>query len=239
MLDSRPEQFRNALLRGMAPADLHMIAPALERVNLEARQRLEEPNQPIEYAYFIERGMASIIGHIGGERELEVGMVGRDGMTGTALLLGAQQSPNSTTMQMDGWGWRLPAAFLIDCIGRSESLRRFLLLYVQTLLIQFATTALANGHAKLEERLARWLLMTNDRCDGVDMRLTHEFLSVMLGVRRSGVTEAMHMLEGKGLIRANRGQVVVLDRQGLEVQANGSYGRAEAEYARLMRPVAG
>lgn len=234
MLDSRPEQFRNALLRGMAPVDLHMIAPSLERINLEARHTLEEPNRPIEHAYFIERGMASIIGRIGGERGLEVGMAGRDGMTGTALILGARQSPNSTLMQIDGWGWRLPAAVLTDCFAKSDSLRRYLLLYVQTLLVQIATTALANGHAKLEERLARWLLMTNDRCDGVDMRLTHEFLSVMLGVRRSGVTEAMHMLEGKGLIRANRGHVVVLDRQGLEVQANGSYGQAEAEYARLM-----
>lgn len=235
MHDLRPEHFRNALLRGMAPADLQNIAPALERVNLQIRHSLEQANQPIEHAYFLEQGMASIVGHLGGERDIEVGVAGREGMTGTALILGARQTPNSTFMQVEGWGWRLPAKVLLDSFAHSILLRQHLLRYVQTLLFQTATTALANGHSKLEERLARWLLMTNDRCDGSDVRLTHEFLSVMLGVRRSGVTEAMHILEGKGLIRANRGQVVILDRHGLEQQSNGSYGKAEAEYDRLMR----
>ena len=143
-------------------------------------------------------------------------------------------TPNNTFMQVDGWGWRVPAEILRRQFEASPGLRGLLLRYVQTMLYQTAMTALANGHSKLEERLARWLLMTHDRVDGADVRLTHEFLAVMLGVRRPGVTEAMHLLEGRGLIRANRGHVVILNREGLEAQANGSYGAAESEYRRLI-----
>jgi hypothetical protein len=116
----------------------------------------------------------------------------------------------------------------------SPELRNVLLRYSQAFMIQTAHTALANGRAKLEERLARWLLMAHDRVNGDEVPLVHEFLALMLGVRRAGVTVALHMLEGQALIRASRGKIVVLDRQGLEEAANGLYGVPEREYERLM-----
>jgi CRP-like cAMP-binding protein len=116
----------------------------------------------------------------------------------------------------------------------SRALRSLLLAYVQALLAQTTSTVLANGHAKLEERLARWLLMVHDRTDGMTITLTHEFLAVMLGVRRAGVTVALHLLEGKGLIRSTRRQIVILNRRGLIEEAHGSYGAAEEEYRRLI-----
>ncbi|RUT31455.1 Crp/Fnr family transcriptional regulator [Arsenicitalea aurantiaca] len=218
----------------MTPADFALVAPHLERVTLDLRHELERANEPVEYGYFFEAGLASIVAHMQGGRDIEVGIAGRDGMTGTALLLGAETTPHVTFMQVGGWGWRVPGAILRECFEQSRTLRDLLLRYVHTMLHQTACTALANGHSKLEERLARWLLMTHDRMDGAEVSLTHEFLAVMLGVRRPGVTVAIHILEGKGLIRARRGQLVILDRSGLERQANGSYGAAEAEYRRLI-----
>jgi len=113
-------------------------------------------------------------------------------------------------------------------------LHRHLLRFVQAFTVQVAQTALSNGSYTLEERLARWLLMCHDRVDGDVLSTTHEFLSIMLGVRRPGVTEALHILEGAHVIRAERGLVTVLDRAKLEQVAGESYGVAEAEYARLM-----
>jgi CRP-like cAMP-binding protein len=117
---------------------------------------------------------------------------------------------------------------------KSPTLRGMLLHYVQAFMIQTAHTAASNGSAKLEERLARWLLMAHDRTDGDELSLVHEFLAVMLGVRRPGVTVALHTLEEQGLIRARRGSILIIDRAGLEELANSSYGVPEAEYDRLM-----
>ena len=116
----------------------------------------------------------------------------------------------------------------------NPTLRLFFLHYVQALLIQTSHTALANAQAQIEERLCRWLLMCHDRVDGDDLPLTHEFLATMLGVRRAGVTTAVHALEGRGLIRAERSSIQVLDREGMEVRADGTYGIPEADYERLV-----
>jgi len=116
-----------------------------------------------------------------------------------------------------------------------EAVRRVMLNFVQVLLIQVANTALANNFAKLEERLARWLLMSHDRIAGNELPIVHEFLAEMLGVRRPGVTVALHILEGKGLIQAGRGKLIIIDRDGLIEHAAGYYGAPEAEFARLIR----
>jgi CRP-like cAMP-binding protein len=117
----------------------------------------------------------------------------------------------------------------------SRTLRKVLLRFVHSFMIQATHTAVANGSAKLEERLARWLLMAHDRLDGDRLRLVHEFLARMLGVRRPGVTVAIHALESSGVIESARGVITVVDREGLEEMANGSYGVPEREYERLMR----
>jgi CRP-like cAMP-binding protein len=137
-------------------------------------------------------------------------------------------------MQVAGEGQRISAGKLRQAMHKIPSLRGLFLKYVQAFMMQTAHTAVANGRAKLDARLARWILMAHDRLDGRKLPLTHEFLSLMLGVRRAGVTDTLAVLEDQKLIRALRGEIQVLDRKGIENAATGSYGIPEAEYKRLI-----
>jgi hypothetical protein len=137
-------------------------------------------------------------------------------------------------VQVSGQAMRVPASHFVTALRQSPNMRMLLSRYARAFAIQVAFTALANGRAKLEERLARWLLMVHDRIVGDRIALTHDYMAVMLGVRRPGVTVALHILEGKGVIRAHRGEVVIKDREGLAAEAGGGYGQPEAEYARLL-----
>jgi CRP-like cAMP-binding protein len=162
-------------------------------------------------------------------------LFGHDGMSGTAVILGAGQSPQASMIQVNGASAiRLEATDFTAACDRSASLRTLLLRYVQAMNVQAASTAAANAHYALPERLARWLLMCHDRVDGDDIPITHEFMSMMLAVRRAGVTTATHILESNGLIRAKRGVITILDRDRLEALADNAYGLPEAEYARIM-----
>ncbi|MDB5480157.1 MAG: cyclic nucleotide-binding protein [Caulobacteraceae bacterium] len=217
----------------MAPADLALLRPHLHPTSLTVRQVLEKPNIPIQQVYFPESGLTSVVAHAK-NRSIEVGLIGWEGMSGVSVVMGNDRSPNETFIQAAGSGSRISAQELRQAMETSPTLRTCLLHYVQAFLVQTAQTALANGQAKLEERLARWLLMTHDRFEGDAFPITHEFLALMLGVRRPGVTVALHLLEGTGLIRSTRGLLTVLDREGLEEAAGGSYGVAESEYERLI-----
>jgi len=158
-----------------------------------------------------------------GMRGIEVGLIGREGMTGLAVVMGNDRSPHDTYIQAAGAGQRIGAAKLRRAMNRSVPLQRSLMLYAHAFLIQTAQTALANGRSKNAERLARWLLMADDRIDGGELPLTHKFLSIMLGVQRPGVTLAVQALEHAGLISAGRGVITILDRKGLEKMSNGTY----------------
>jgi CRP-like cAMP-binding protein len=150
------------------------------------------------------------------------------------ILLGTDRTPHECFIQTLGAGLRIRADDLRRAMASSASLHQHLLRFVQAFTIQMGQTALSNGSHTIEERLARWLLMCHDRVDGDELSTTHEFLSLMLGVRRAGVTLALQALEGRGLVSTKRGQVTVLDRAKLEEVAGDSYGVAEAEYARLI-----
>jgi hypothetical protein len=145
---------------------------------------------------------------------IEVGIIGREGMTGLSVVMGTDRSPHETFMQVGGDGQRMSSVNLCQAVGESPALHRHLLRYGHAFVVQTAQTVLANGRNKIEQRLARWLLMASDRLDGDEVPLTHEFLSVMHGVRRPGVT-------------------TTLDRKGLRKMTNGSYGAPEAEFKRL------
>ena len=225
---------RNRLLATLTRQEMDLLRPALEEVSLGLRQVLEAPGKPIPYAYFMLNGLASVIAHTRHDRQIEVGMVGFEGMTGLAIVLGGDRSSNETLVQAPGSALRIPSDRLRQAMEAGPALRGKMLRYVDAFMTQASQTALANGRAKLEERLARWILMSHDRFAGGELKITHEFLAVMLGVRRPGVTIGLHYLEGKGLIRSTRGLIVVLDREGLIEQANGSYGVPEAEYERLL-----
>jgi CRP-like cAMP-binding protein len=153
----------------------------LTAVNLKLLHKLEKPNKPIEEIYFLDAGIASVVAVQSNEERAEIGLIGREGMTGSSVLLGGGQSPNATYLQADGTGRKISVKDLRKAIQDSESLQRLLLKYVQSFMVQTAHTAIANARAKLPERLARWILMAQDRVGGGTLILTHEFLGLMLG----------------------------------------------------------
>ena len=162
-------------------------------------------------------------------------MVGPEGLVGASVVLGVDSSPHTCMVQGAGEALRIGAAELHAAMDHSGALRMLLLRFVHTFIVQVSQTAYTNAGYSLEERLARWLLMTHDRLGHDDMPITHEFLSIMLGTRRPGVTLAVQMLEGVGVIKATRGHITVRDRDKLEQIAGQSYGFAEKEYSNVFQ----
>jgi CRP-like cAMP-binding protein len=225
---------KNRILDGLSPHDREMLEAHLEPVALKFRQRLQPAGRKIASVYFVDAGLASVVAiTASGRRQAEIGVIGREGMTGLAVILGTDRSPHEIFMQVEGHGRRMDASALRGLLDNSRSLSAYLAKYAHVFAVQAGHTALANAQGNIEERLARWLLMAHDRLNGDDLHLTHEFLSIMLGVRRAGVTTALHQLEKAALISTARGCVTVLDRGGLEGSANGLYGVPEAEFERL------
>jgi len=218
-----PKPLGNHVLSRLSRADLALLRPHLEPVDLQFLKPLEQADRRIEAVYFIDRGFASVVADGPGKRELEVGMIGRESMTGLAVVLGHDRSRHTTYMQAAGAGQRMKASDLRKAVAESASLQQSLLRCVSAFLIQTTETALANGRSKNEERLARWLLMAHDRLDGGELPLTHKLLGVMLGVQRSAVTATVQALERKGLIKAGLRVITVLDREGLVRFSNGAY----------------
>ncbi len=228
--------YRNQLLSFLRPSDLALLEPHFEPIPLEVHAQLESPGEPISHAYFPENGIVSVVASMPPNREIEVGIIGRDGIVGGAVLLGDELAAHRAFVQIEGSALKLPVAALLAAAERSLTLRAVLGRYLRAFGVQVAGTALANGHATLEARLARWLLMCADRLDGRTVALTHEYLSHMIGVRRSGVTLAVQTLEGEHAIRADRGSITILDRGLLEARTHGCYGQPEDEYRRLLGP---
>ncbi len=212
----------NHILRQLSARDFALLVPNLRTVDLPARKVLEARNKKIESIYFIESGIASVVANGSDKQGIEVGIIGREGMTGISVLLDADHPPSDTFIQIPGNGLCLKAQELRTAIDQSVSLHRAMLRFAHSFLAQITSTALANGRSKIEERLARWLLMAEDRV-GSELPLTHEFLALMLGVQRSGVTIALQALEKNGLISTRRGKITVVDRPAMENSSNGTY----------------
>jgi CRP-like cAMP-binding protein len=225
---------RSALLRRLNPADLGRIEPHLQSTFLELRTMLETAAQPIRHVYFLESGLASVVAKKRGGLDAEVGIIGFEGMTGAALVMGDDRATHDCFIQMTSEALMIEATLFQAVLDESKTLRPFLMRYVHAFHIQATYTALINARSNIEARLARWLLMCDDRIVGNRLAITHEYLSVMLGVRRPGVTVALQVLEGKGLLQARRGEITIRDREGLVDLADGGYGESEAEYSRLV-----
>ena len=224
----------NRILNAMSKAALALLQPHLEKVPLKFRQHLQFSHRPITDVYFPDCRIASEVATMGGKRrQAEVAIIGREGMIGLPVVLGTDRSPCDIFMQVEGHGHCIAARKLCEALNQSITLLRCLLLYVHAFAIQANYTALADAQGSIEERLARWLLMAHDRLDGDEMKLTHELLALMLGVRRAGVSEALRVFELRGLVETARGRVTIMDRKGLEQCGNGLYGVPEAEYERL------
>ncbi|HEX3809558.1 MAG TPA: Crp/Fnr family transcriptional regulator [Rhizomicrobium sp.] len=229
-----PGKYRNQLLRALAVEDLARLEPHLKSVALALRTPLEQPNRSVADLYFLEEGIASVVVVTTPASKGEVGLVGREGVSGLCVLLGDNRTPHSVYMQLSGKGFRIEADVMRMALEQSTSLRTLFLRYAHSFVLQLSHTAAANVNAPVERRLARWLLMAHDRIGNNEITLTHEFLGLMIGTRRAGVTEAVRALAKRGLIRATRGNILLLDRRGLETQAGRFYGIAEAEYRRLI-----
>jgi len=227
---------KNRLLATLSAGDFELIDPHLERIFLKRGHVLGRPYVPFETICFPESAIASVVATTSDGHQIEVGIFGREGMSATSVLLGVNESPHDTFIQLEGSGLQLPVETLHHLVAQSASLHQHLLRYVQVFNVQVAHTALSHGGYTIQARLARWLLMCHDRIDGNDLPLIHDFLALMLGVRRPGVTEQLHHLEGMHAIRATRGMITVLSREKLLAIAAESYGVPEAEYERVIGP---
>jgi CRP-like cAMP-binding protein len=226
-------QVKNRLLRLLPEDAFNLLAPHLEPVDLPVKHSLVDARQPIEHVCFIEKGLASMVAESTDGRSIEIRHIGFEGVAGYPVVLGVDQTPNKTFMQVSGEGLQIPTDDFLPVL-ENQPARQLLLRYVHTCEIQLAHSALAAAQYNMHQRLARWLLMCHDRLEGNDLPLTHEFLSLMLGVRRSGVTDELHILEGIKAIKATRGNVHILDRRALLEIASGCYGVPEEEYERLI-----
>jgi CRP-like cAMP-binding protein len=217
----------NRILAGLARRDFALLEPHLEPVDLPIRKSLETRRKRIDHVYFIESGFASVVANGSNKPSIEVGIIGREGMTGLTIVLGGDRAQHATFIQAAGKGQRLSAARLREADEQIPALHRAMLRYARAFLAQTTTTVLANGRSRIEERLARWLLMADDRIDGDELSLTHEFLGLMLGTHRPGVTLALKALEKAGFIDRRRGKITIVNRRALEKSSNGTYIPAE------------
>lgn len=228
---------RNRLLNMLAPDDLAAITPALEPVDLPQGLVLSQPHDIDHYCYFPLSGVGSTVIVSPAGNQSEVGLFGREGMSPASALLDSDRNPCRVIMQVAGTGLRVETSRLVGLMDSWPPLRRLLLRWAYVVNMQMAFTAQSNAIHSIDKRLARWILMCHDRLDEDELSLTHEFLSIMLSVRRSSVTASLHVLEGERLIYAERKAIRIRDRAGLEAFADDAYGSVEREYQRLLGPM--
>jgi CRP-like cAMP-binding protein len=211
----RQTEVRNRILAGLPADEFEALAPHLTLVEVESGQILYTPEEPIRHIYFIEGGLLSLLSMLEDGTAIEVMMFAYEGVAGVSVLLGAEASAHAALVQVGGRALRMRAGHARAAFDRSEPLRRAVLEYARLMLAHVSQTAVCNALHSVEQRLARWLTLGRQRLGSDELSLTQEFLSQMLGVRRSGVTVAIGALEQAGLIEHRRGLIRVVEAEGL------------------------
>ena len=224
----------NRLLGLLPSRDYERLRPHLHRIPLEYRQSLYRANKAIEYVYFIETGVGSLVNTMRNGQAAEVGTIGNEGLVGLPILFGDDRAPTSVYVQVPGAGLKMKATLFKKELAQNASLRAVILLYAHAFFNQVAQYAACNHFHSLEQRCCRWLLMTHDRMQSDEFLLTQEFLAMMLGVQRTGVNAAAGTLQRAGLIRYKRGNVTIIDRRGLLNRSCECYGVSKREFDRLL-----
>ena len=224
---------QNRLLGKLPSEELTALHPHMEQVSLSHGQVIILPYEPIPFVYFPVNSLLSLVTVMEDGSTVESGSIGREGMAGLPILLDAGTTPMQTLTQIPGTAVRIKAEIIKEAFDRGGALQKLLHRYMHTIIVIGSQSAACNRLHHIEARLCRWLLMSSDGVDSDELRLTQDFLATMLGVRRSGVSEAASKLQGKGLIRYQRGHVQIVDRKSLETSACECYGVVSAEYNRL------
>lgn len=224
----------NRILSALTPAEYERLIPRLDYVSLPLGQVLYRPDERILWVYFPLGGTISLTVLMEDGSEAEAGVIGSEGMLGLPVVLGTHQTPLRAMVQVPGSGLRMRAEVLEGEVSRGGRLHCLLLRYAQAFYVQTAVTAACNRLHTLDGRLAKWLLTTRDRAQSDELQLTQEFMGMMLGVRRAGVTQAAVKLQGEGLIRYRRGNVSIVDVPGLEGASCECYRIIRKEYDRLL-----
>lgn len=233
-MDNGHYKTRCRLINNLSERDRLLLLPHFQRIILRHGQVIQHYDHPINYVYFIESGISSIVLP---DRRLEIAITGSEGFVGVSAILGNDRSPAEAVMKIGGQALRIGVDPLRRAMEESPSLRGLLLRYAEVLMTQTGQAALSYAHSTLLERLARWISMTHDRLQTEEIPLTHEFVAAALGARRASVTSAFHHLEGDHIVQARRGRIRIIDPVGLRARAGAAYGLAEAEYDRLIGPM--
>jgi CRP-like cAMP-binding protein len=223
----------NRILARLPAEEYERLLPHLEEVDLRLGDVLARPDEPIEYVYFPHRGTLTVIVTMEDGSEVEVGVIGNEGVSGLPVVLGTNSMPLKTIVQVADAATRIRSDALREEIGRGGQFQKSLLCYGHAFLVQTAQTAACNRLHRLDGRLARLLLMCQDRTRSDELELTHEFLAVMLGVRRAGVSEAAARLQAEGVINYSRAHIHIVDREGLEAASCECYEVVKKEFDRL------
>ena len=227
------DELVNRLLAALSPTQYQCLLPDLKKVWLEDKQVISQPNEKITEVYFPLDALVSIVSTLKDGSTTEIAVVGNQGMVGLAAFWGGSTSTVNTVVQVAGNAIKLSASKLKSECCQEGELKKLLQLYTQALFAQIAQNAACNVHHKIEQRLARWLLTVGDCIPQYELPLTQEFMASMLGVRRSGVTQAAGMLQQAKIIHYVRGKVAILDRQRLEENSCECYQVVKQEYKRL------
>jgi CRP-like cAMP-binding protein len=236
-MSSTQDPNHNHLLAALLDAEFERLSPHLELIPMRLGDVVHESGAKQHYVLFPTTAIISLHYLLENGGSSEIAGVGNEGVVGISLFMGGGSTPSRAVVQTGGFGYRLPAHFLMEEFNRAGPVMRLLLRYTQALLTQMSQTAVCNRHHTVEQQLCRWLLLTLDRLSTNDLTMTQELIANMLGVRREGVTEAAGRLQMRGFISYRRGHITVLDRKGLERDVCECYLVVRKEFARLLSDV--